>query len=592
MKTEHPWLSKTLNLLRERRWIVLAVALALVAIVLAAWFVRLATQPLRHASERIALDAYGYPNVALAITYPITLSPEASSPHDTRVTISAQALQPDAVAPLDLALTLPDNAVGFVDAQGQHTAGRLIVVPGYPDALPYDLYLVHNNTQLRGGLFRSYRVEIVPALRSADRAAPITELAFRLRLASLFSLGLRSLATVVVTRGAPFLLVAAVVAAAAWLTYHLTRQQRLRRERLLALTYSRLREHIKLQRWTDARSEIERLRLERGHYRDIDQLDTVVSAAETAAWRREQLYKAGLDAYRQRDWPAAVQPFSAIEQETPYYRDVRFLRRTAALYADLTSRDRSRRIAAARELGEVADLVDMLPLIAALGDPSAEVAAASQEALRQIGIAAVDDLLGGLVHSNTAVRESSYRLLQRLGQSAREPLLGALHSSDSQITRQAALLLASLGALRELARSLHWAPESHLEGLVIALQTEPNPAASALVEALLQAPVARRPVMVSALAALKGSADVDQRLEEALRGSRSPEKRALLQQAIAAPAAPFSVPAAASLPPVQPRPEIAAPAAAPSRTRRMLWRRQDSQADAASGAQSRRTQAQ
>ena len=64
----------------------------------------------------------------------------------------------------------------------------------------------------------------------------------------------------------------------------------------------------------------------------------MVTSAEMAARRREQLYQIGVEAYRARNWPSAVQAFGAIEQETPYYREVRFLG-GSALYADLASRD-------------------------------------------------------------------------------------------------------------------------------------------------------------------------------------------------------------------------------------------------------------
>ncbi len=544
----HPLVKKTLHTLHERRWVIIASAVLLALVLVLSWLVSAATRPLRLTSQRVDLSAYGYPGVALSVAYPLSLSPQSSAPIETRVTVSALALTPDADMPLDVVLSLPDDAVTFVDASGAHTSGRLTVTPGYPDPLPYDLYLQHGNTQLRGGLLRGYRVTVVPTIRGAEQAIPIQELSFRVRLTSLLEQAARRLATALVSDAAPYLLIAAILAAGAWVASSLTRRRRLRHEKLLATTYGRLREQIKLQRWPDARTLIERLRIESPHYRDIDQLDVVVSAAETASWRREQLYKAGIEAYRQREWPAAVQSFAAIEQETPYYRDVRFLCRTAALYADLASRDRSRRINAARELGEVADLVDMQPLIVALGDPSAQVAEAAQEALRKIGVGAVDDLLAGLVHSRTAVRQGSYKLLETLGQSAREALLGALHSSDPEMTRQAAQLLVTLGARKELAEALLYVPDGHLEGLVAALRNEGNAGVSALIETLLQAPSARRAVFVNVLAALKQTADVDRRLEEAIRSIKSQEDRALLEQALAAPAAPFSVPPAPSLP--------------------------------------------
>lgn len=579
----HPLAKKALNALHERRWLILAGAVLLVLALTVSWLVGAATRPLRRTSQRFELGAYGYPNVALSVSYPLSLSPQSDAAIETRVSVSALALTPDATAPLDLVLSLPDEAVTFVDAGGVHTSGRLTVTPGYPDPLPYDLYLQHGNTQLRGGLLRAHRVTVVPTIRRADQAIAIDELAFRLRLTSLLEQAARRLSKTLITDAAPYLLVAAILAAGAWVAYHLTRRRRLRHQQLLAVTYGRLREQIKLQRWADARSLIERLRLESAHYRDIDQLDVVVSAAETGSWRREQLYKSGIDAYRQRDWPAAVQSFAAIEQETPYYRDVRFLSRSAALYADLGSRDRSRRIGAARDLGEVADLVDMQPLIMALGDPSAQVAEAAQDALRKIGVGAADDLLAGLVNGRTAVRQGCFKLLEKLGQAAREPLLGALHSSDPAMTRQAAQLLVSLGARKELAEALLHVSDAHLPGLVAALQSEGSAGVGPLIETLLQAPPTRQPVLVGALAALKATAEVDRRLEEAIRSSRSPEDRALLEQALSTPAGPFEAPATLALPAAEPRPTTPQPAA-PAR-RRFLRRARVERLVAASGGQ-------
>ncbi|MBC7317567.1 MAG: hypothetical protein H5T70_14185, partial [Chloroflexi bacterium] len=166
--------------------------------------------------------------------------------------------------------------------------------------------------------------------------------------------GLRDFSQSLATVMTPYLLLGALFLAAVWLGQRLNAQRRLARERRLSGLYARLREQIRLERWADAREIIEQIRAEAPRYRDIERIDAVVSAAEGAGWRREQLYNTGLQAYKARNWPDAVHAFQAVEQEAPYYREVRFLRRTAALYADLQSRDRSLRLKAAQELGAVA----------------------------------------------------------------------------------------------------------------------------------------------------------------------------------------------------------------------------------------------
>ncbi|MCD6519123.1 MAG: hypothetical protein J7M05_04275 [Anaerolineae bacterium] len=530
-----------LGILRKYYWLLALVAAVLTITIAFAWLVHLSSLPTRRVSPTVSLEGYGIPGVELKVVYPVRLSPAQDVTHPAVITVLVRAYRKDAVRPLELAFSLSDGAISFVDTQGKHIPGRLKIVAGYPDALPYDLRIAHENTQLRGGFWGAHRVEVLPVLREGDRVMPIEELGFQVRLEGPWARAYRAWAVSIIGLGVPVLFLGGVALFAVWGWRRWRERQQLLREKQLVQMYMRLREQIKLERWAEARAEIERIRKLQPHYRDVDRLETLVSTAEMAAWRREQLYQMGIRAYKRRDWPAAVQAFRAIEEEAPYYRDVRFLRRTAALYADLQSRDRSLRIAAAKGLGEVADLVDMEPLLQALGDHSDEVADAAEEAFRRIGLAAFETLLGGLRHESLAARKRAYRLLEGLGQSVREQLLAALHSPDPQITRPVARLLASLGAREELAKALLWAAPEHQEGIVEALLREGVAACNVLLEALLQAPAERQQVVINALAALKEKVEIDRRIEKLLRASKDPARKELLQRALNAPPAPFRV---------------------------------------------------
>ena len=171
-------------------------------------------------------------------------------------------------------------------------------------------------------------------------------------------------------------------------------ERRRRAGAALTSAYEQLQEHYKAQRWAEARQAIESIRAIAPGYRDVPLLDTRVREEEAASWRREHLFHEGVEAYRQRNWRAAAHVFAVIEREDPYYRDVRFLHRTAMLYADLRSRDRSRRVGAARQLGEVGDLVEWAPLLEALGDPRA--GGRRREQFFSASAPGPDVLLGGL----------------------------------------------------------------------------------------------------------------------------------------------------------------------------------------------------
>jgi len=518
---------------------VLGALLFACVVVLAIVGVRAGTAPQRQITQPFALSTVGGPEVLIQIMYPAYLTAGAALDKAMPITVIAKAQHEIAVAEILVALTRPDESVAFVDATGRHISGRVLIAPGYPDPAYADLLVVHGDVQTHSRLLGAVTVMVTPMVWVDDQPLVVPELQFPIKLESpsgaLVRHGLRMLATA----GLPLLALVALIVLGSWGWRQYVRRRRLRREQRLSTVYLMLREHIKLDQWQDARKAIDQLRLEQSRYRDLDQLDTLVSAAETAGWRRDQLYQSGLQAYKRRDWPNAVQAFRTIETETPYHRDVRFLRRTAALYADLTSRDRSLRLAAARELGEVADLVDRVPLLDALGDRSAQVADAAETAFAQIGADGFDTLLQGLVHVSADVRRRSYGLIESMGQDVREQLLNALHSPDAALTGPVAMLLANLGAREELGSALLWAQPVHHQGIVKALCTEGLGSGAVLVQILLDAPEAKVDIILAALAALKMVEPVDRRLEDALRATRDPDCKRRLKRALGAGAEPF-----------------------------------------------------
>jgi len=525
---------------RPPRWAIVCAALALASLLTVAWFVRLATVRARHSGETLALDEYGLPGVSVRIVSPTYLSTERHDLIQDRLTVLARATSADAATPFNLLFPLPDDSVSFVDASGRHIQGLLRITPGYPIVRPHDLRVVHGDTQY-GGRSGGRRLEMTPILEWDDTFTPLEEIGFVVRLEPRWVHSLRQFASSFTVWATPLIVVGLVLvlALAAW--NQVSRRRRMERERHLAARYTRLREQVKLERWSDARREIDGIRLLVPRYRDLEQLETQVTAAETALWRCEQLYAQGVSAYRGSDWPRAVQAFSSLESESPYYRDVRFLRRTAALYADLASRDRSLRIKAAQALGEVGDLLDAQPLVYALGDPSQDVADRAEEALRAIGSAAYDSILGGLVSESEHVRDRSRNLLTGVGQDARPYLAAALRSSRPDITGEVAKMLAELGARRELADALLHVDTAHLEGIAQALLRERAASFGPLLYALRAAPTDRQQMIINVLAALKLWEDVDRHLRDEIRRTKSAESRELLQRALDASPAPFRI---------------------------------------------------
>lgn len=536
----------------QRRLAVLALAAALVWLFALLGLVQMAARPDRFASDAVPLDDIGLPGVTLQITHPTRLSPDADRNHPRLITVRVLAQDTEAAVPFVLAFPLPDRSLAFVDRAGNHVPDAIEILPSYPGATPYDLWLSHEGTQSRARLLAPHTVTIVPIIEHAGGRAELPELTMRIRLESSGERALREVATTMTRYLTPALVLGLVVGVTAMLVRQLERSRHHERERKLAERYRQLCESVRLEQWRTARALLESIRGERPGYRDVDRIDAIVSAAETASWRRSQLYRAGVRAYRERNWPAAVNAFHTIEQETPYYRDVAFLRRTASLYADLGSRDRSRRIAAARTLGEIADLIDYGPLIEALGDHSEDVAQAAQQAFREIGTQAFDALITALAHEKPTIRQGAYELIRNMGHDVREDLLTALRSANPRITQPVASLLARLGARDELAQALLWSAPEHHEGIVAALLQEGVASIGALVSALREAPPGRRQTVINAMAALKASTDIGRRLEEAIRATKNPKERMLLQRALDAPPSPFASQADAASRPGQP----------------------------------------
>lgn len=564
---------------------ILALVILLIVVTIA-WAIRSAVAPMHRAGASVPLDAYGLPGVELRMVYPVRVPYHGVADDNAVLTVYARATESGAEQPFELLFPLPDATIAIVGGDGLPVPGRLAVVPGYPDALPYSLLLAHADTQMQPTFFSSRAVRITPLLRTDVGAVSVPELSFRTEVESRFGHAMRSTVLWLSGWGLPVGL-AAILVGSLWRVWYAAglRRRQAHQQRLSAI-YTRLRDEIKVENWSVARQRAEELRLIAPAYRDLDRLDTLISTAETGAWRREQLYNAGLDAYRERDWPAAVQAFAAVEEETPYYRDVRFLRRTAALGADLRSRDRSLRMQAATELGEVADLLDMTPLLRALGDSSKDVADAAEASFARIGEAGFDALIEGLTAERVAVRERSYRLLQGMGQSIRDQLLSALHSPDARVTGPVARLLGKLGARDALAQALiHTSPEHH-EAIIEALLKEETAAAEPLVDALLASPEGREGVVIRALSALRTNADIDHYLEARLRAAPDQRARKRLQQALRAPAEAYvGLELTGEVLDVQPSeaeqspaPQDAAGASVPARpARRLLWgpRRRD-----------------
>lgn len=360
---------------------IIAVWLLLGLSVLVSWVQR----PARYATGLVDLTTYGAPGIAVRLVYPTRLEPHAGPTADQAVTVFAVAESPEDVRTLSLALPLEGAAAYFADLQGQPVPGRLQITPGYPDPLPYTLYLLHGDSQLRGGLLLPRELEVRPTLLLADGPVPVPSLTLQVALPGRLTAAVTEALSSLKVTALPYLAMLSVGVLGAWIAvYGMQRRQTEYQQRLRDL-YHHLQEYIRLEQWPDARQAVESIRLIEPGYRDVPLLESRIQAEQDAEWRKEKLFRGGLEAYRQGNWREAAKVFAEVEAEDPYYRDVHYMLRTAALYADLCSRDRSRRAAAASQLGEVGDLVRWEPLLDALGDHSSRVAEAAEHAFQQIG---------------------------------------------------------------------------------------------------------------------------------------------------------------------------------------------------------------
>jgi len=546
----------------------LAIALGLFALlVLFAVFVRVGDAPLRRVGDDVDLASYGIEGVHLHMIYPTRLEPFSDGQIET-VTVMARADDAAWDRAISVVLPLSDDSVAYVDGEGMRVPGRLEITPGYPEALPHELRVLHARTQLRGGLLGRHMVSVEPRVLVDGTWVAVPELSFRLALEAPWLRTMRRVASFLAGAGLPALLILAAMLVVVLAWGRLRQRRRLAQEQQLAGRYRQLREHVRLSEWGQARSELEDIRTVDAGYRDLPQLELMVNAAESRSWRLEQLYEAGWAAYKRRDWPEAIHALRAVEDEAPYYRNVAFLQRTAALYADLASRDRSRRLAAAQTLGQVGDLLDMMPLLYALGDPSEQVAEAASDSIEAIGLGAVDTLLAGLSLDAPQVRQRSYNLLRSFGQEAKASLVGALRSSDPRVTASAAKLLANLGALEALVYALGVVSEPHQSGIAEALLSEGLATCRPMVNALLSCPPEKRDLYVRLLVALRHREPVDRHLEELLRSTREARHKVLLKRVLAGEPEPFTADMG-SAPRSHPPAIEATPGSAPATRRRL-----------------------
>jgi len=519
----------------ERVLLILSGLLVLLWMAIGAnWLLVLTTPPARHAQESVDLTDYGLDGVSLRMVYPSRLVPDQSGENAQSLVILASASSQAAVRSFEMRLALESDAVGFVDPSGEAVAGRLDITPGYPDALPYSLSVAHGNTQLDGGLLTPCKVSVQPVILVDGVAREIPELAFAMALPSRAERGLRAVLAAVQDALLPYVIGGTLLVLAVWVALATVDRWRFRDEQHLSRIYGQLQEYVRSERWPDARRAIEQIRVLEPGYRDVVALATQVSREEDALWRRERLFREGVTAYRERDWSRAVRNLSLLQDIDPYYRDVQFLHRTSALYADLQSRDRSRRVAALEALGQIGDLVDWEPLIEALGDPNEHVQEAAVRALSACGMQAFEALLGGLTRESSMIRSNAYRVLESHGQRAREQLLSALRSSDPTISSAVARLLVHLGARQELAESLLWLGDEHVRGVVSALVSAGTASAAPLIDVLLRAPVERQPRVVDAIVSLGQKADITRHLSEAFRATKDPAEREILTRAMEA----------------------------------------------------------
>jgi len=501
--------------------------------------VRWLQPPGRYATGPVDLAPHGLPGITLQLTYPSRLEPGPVPGVNQAVIVFAGAQTADDVQGLTLALALDTDAVYLADAEGRAVPARLDITPGYPDPVPHTLYLVHGNTQVRSGLLFSRRLQIRPILVLEDGTAQLPGLNMQVTMPSLLVTLLTGALISPDVRLLPYVAIVTAGVVGGWLALYDAQRRRSVDERRLRELYSDLEKYVGLGQWSEAREVVERIEQIEPEYKDVPLLEHQIRSEEGSRQRREALFRSGVEAYRRGEWREAARVFAKVEADDPYYQDVHYMRRTAALYADLSSRDRSRRASAAQQLGEVGDLVCWDPLIDALGDPSPRVAEAAERAFQQIGPQALEVLLGCLRHPSEEVRARGFRLIKGYGRAARDGLLGALRSSDLELSAQVATLLHAVGGRSDLAEALLWADERHVPGIVAPLVGEGVAATSVLIDVLRRAPEERVGVVLGAIAALKAQTDISRPLEEALRAAHDDAERARVERAMRVPPGSF-----------------------------------------------------
>jgi HEAT repeat protein len=213
--------------------------------------------------------------------------------------------------------------------------------------------------------------------------------------------------------------------------------------------------------------------------------------------------RAGLFEIFERDepalWSRAAVAIAGLEGQT-----------TERAFSDLLrSDDPPLRKGAASALGRICEDWSVAPLVAALGDPAAEVRGRAAWALGRLGDGrAVYPLLKLLGDDSADVRREAIQALGAIGEPALSPLMGALGDAADRVPGRAAEALGRVGvpAIQPLIDALASQRREVREGAVVALAEIGAPAVDPLIEALQrQRPAVRR----GAVAALGRIGDPD-----------------------------------------------------------------------------------
>ncbi len=185
-------------------------------------------------------------------------------------------------------------------------------------------------------------------------------------------------------------------------------------------------------------------------------------------------------------WSRAAVAIAGLEGQT-----------TERAFSDLLrSDDPPLRRGAASALGRICEDWSVAPLVAALGDPAAEVRGRAAWALGRLGDGrAVYPLLKLLGDDSADVRREAIQALGAIGEPALSPLMGALGDAADRVPGRAAEALGRVGvpAIQPLIDALASQRREVREGAVVALAEIGAPAVNPLIEALQsQRPAVRR----------------------------------------------------------------------------------------------------